>query len=77
MVETHPLGFPGQVAEMHRQVRENSDLVPYIGPGRLLERFIAGEIVTGPEVVADESKWVARAIHGAQRRRLDYMLTRA
>jgi hypothetical protein len=63
-----------QMAEMHRQIRGNPELVAYIGPGELLERFQTGAVVTSRDAILDESEWVARAIHSAQRRRLNYML---
>jgi hypothetical protein len=53
---------------------EDSDLAPYVGPGDSLVRFMSGEVVTYPQFVADESKWVARNILPAQMRRLRWML---
>lgn len=63
-----------QLAEYGREKYANPDLLPYIGPGGVLERFLAGEIVTPEDALTDESEWVIRALHPAQSRRLRWML---
>lgn len=63
-----------QFAAYEREKAANPDLLPYVGPGDVLDRFLAGEIVTPTDALTDESEWVIRALHPAQSRRLRWML---
>lgn len=61
----------------HAERAANPDLLPYVGPVDLLERFQAGEIVTAHDMLTDQSLFVARNLDPRAHRRLKWMLENA
>lgn len=63
-----------QVAAFYAARGQNPDLLPYMGPEDILNRFLAGEIVTAHDMLTDQSLWTVQPILPEQNRRLRWML---
>lgn len=62
------------IERFHAERAANPDLAPYVGPGESLERFLAGDVVTYEQFVADGSVWTVKNLLPEQMRRLRWML---
>lgn len=60
----------------HAALRENPNLVPYIGPQNTLERFLAGAVVGKRDMVTDQSPFTIQGVLPEQLRRLKWMMER-
>jgi len=72
-------GFPDEharaaLAAFHAAQRRNPDVVPYIGPEDMVNRFLQGDVVTGRDFVTDQSLFTVKALLPEQMRRLRWML---
>jgi hypothetical protein len=64
-------------AAFYAEKARNPDVVPYIGPEDTLRHFLDGAVVTGQDLVCDQSPFTLNALLPEQMRRLRFMLDRS